>query len=96
MKNKLNEKPKIIPNCNVDGKIYQVAILGEIFGIGISPRTEIDPHVMIDLLWEDDGDWHKTDEASTHWLDSMINVMLKTQTYLNKNCKKIDKGWEFR
>ena len=74
-------------------------ILGELQGVEIVPRYINDPHVLLQLLGEDDGIWHKQgNQFSAFWLDELIDVLQQAKTKLetSKKFKKTQWGYEYK
>lgn len=69
-------------------------ILGEQAGVKLIPRGKDDNHILIQLLAEDDENWHETDYIfSSYWLDDLIKVLELTKTHLNNNTNKSQCGF---
>lgn len=64
-------------------------ILGECFGVEILPPPEKGASDMVQLLVEDDENWHKKGEPfSAYWLNDIIGVLREAQAHLRlKNGK---------
>ena len=79
---------------------YEKIILGQCHGTMLRRRRQDDPHVMIDMLVEDDETWHTPPSGSfsSHWLPDYIRVMQETLAWLEANCDKdpLGFGWTFR
>jgi hypothetical protein len=46
------------------------------FGVRLAHRGKDDPHVCVQLLTEDDGQWIKTGERfSSFWIDDLIEQL---------------------
>ena len=56
-------------------------ILGELFGIEII-KHKGEKDSILQLLLEDDENWHVKCAFSSHWLDDLIDILKATQTYL--------------
>jgi hypothetical protein len=59
------------------------SIRGELFGAYLTPRAPNDPHLMIQLITEDDECWHHMgDSFSSYWIDDLIKTLTKTKEEL--------------
>ena len=79
---------------------YQKVILGKCHGAMLRRRGQDDPHVMIDVLVEDDETWHTPPSGgfSSFWMRDYIDVMQETLAWINEHCDKDPSGygWVFR
>ncbi len=79
---------------------YMHVVKGQCHGTIIRRRDAVDPHVLIDIMVEDDGLWHTPPSGgfSSHWLPDYIEVMEKTLVWLETHCIKDPSGfgWQAR
>lgn len=78
---------------------YEHGLKGTCHGVLFCRRGPDDPHVMIQLLVEDDGNWFTSDSGfSSYWLPEYIELMQEALKWLEANCDKDPDGygWVFR
>jgi len=75
----------------------ELCVKGEVFGMVAQNRGRDDPHQCIKIIMCDDDNWTKTSaQASSYWLDELIDVATKMRELLNTNCIKEEYGWKIK
>lgn len=72
---------------------------GKCVGIGLRRRGENDPHVLFEILLEDDEYWFipQNFQASSYWLPELQDCLQQAQDWMNRNCDKDGEwGYKFR
>jgi len=81
---------------------YTEEFKGKCLGVGLSPRNgDKDPHVMINILMEDDGVWFNQMCASSTWIDELLRQLNAAKAYMVSECspdiiKKKQYGYKFK
>ena len=83
-------------------KQYREIFLGTICGIILSQRGDNDPHVVFNIICEDDGFWfnYTNNGASSYWLKEYEDVIKAARKWCEKNCipdihDGVQYGWKF-
>lgn len=75
-------------------------IKGQQFGVRLDARGHEDPHVIIQLLGEDDENWFTIGNGfSSFWLDDLILVLQDTRAILMSNTQRFEResyGYRFK
>jgi hypothetical protein len=74
-------------------------IKGNQFGVRFEKRGPKDPHVIIQLLSEDDDNWFEVGNSfSAFWISDLIAVLETAQETLKNNAKwnRKEFGYEFK
>jgi hypothetical protein len=82
-----------------DGSKYTKLFFGKQFGVGLLPRGENDPHVLVQLLSEDDENWFPSEQpTSSYWTSDLQAVLSEAQGWMEANCDpdKDGYGWQFK
>lgn len=75
-------------------KNYPV-FLGNGVGARLLPRENSDhPHILVELLFEDDGCWNKIGSMSNYWIQDLEIVLDAVKKHLKKYGKKTDYGYD--
>jgi len=83
-------------------KPYREIFLGNIMGVVLRNRKKDDPHVVFQIISEDDEYWFlSTNSSSSHWLEDYRQVLAEVDRWCNENCepdmyKEIQCGWKFK
>lgn len=86
-------------------KPFREAFIGEIIGILLRNRGIGDPHIIFELVNEDDGFWSPNNISSgsysSSWFEDYIEVFTDTMNWCRENCDPdiyngIQFGWKFR
>ena len=75
---------------------FDYTILSGQFGVRLVRRGEDDPHVCIQVLSEDDGNWLCSENSfSSFWLSDLQGVLRDAERWMKKNCKKSADGYGY-
>lgn len=55
---------------------------GQCLGVGLSKRTPIDNHIMVNILTEDDGNWWIANRFSSAWLSELLSKLHDATNYI--------------
>lgn len=89
-------------------KPYEKAFFGGITGILLRKRGSNDPHIIFEIIYEDDGYWFAAREShnnstSSSWFSDYLLVLTEAIKWCEKNCDPdiveesgIQYGWKFR
>ena len=77
---------------------YVKLFLGHCHGVVLSRRGEDDPHVVVQLIIEDDGNWFiSLSNFSAFWLPELQDLLSEAEVWMMMHCEKIsDGGYEFK
>ena len=77
---------------------YEKLFLGECTGIALVQRGGTDLHVMVYILFEDDGTWHVSQSGrfSSHWLVDLNKQILAASKWMQENCREDEYGFYFQ
>ncbi len=83
--------PEVITN-------FREVFLGAIHGVLLFERGRNDPHVVFEIISEDDGHWFYDAGVcgSVFWLPSLIELLKQVHQWCEENCTKVKEGWEFK
>lgn len=61
----------------------------------LQPRGRIDkdPHVIVRIDTEDDGNWFKSMSFSSAWLPELIQILETAKAYMEKHCDPDKDGY---
>ena len=75
---------------------YEHSILGDCHGVLFIRRGKNDPHVCVQPITEDDGNWFlSSNPFSSFWLPEYIRVMKWAQDWLEEECDKDPSGFGY-
>jgi hypothetical protein len=64
------------------------SIKGKLFGANLTPRNQNDPHLMIQLMIEDDECWYPFGtHFSSYWIDDLIETLTRAKEELASHPK---------
>ncbi len=88
-----DEAPRFQPTW-INKHLY---IFGRQHGVVLWERGTNDPHIMIKVIGEDDGNWFETKSlGSSYWLEDFKKVLVCLQDWLNNNAIKHEWGYNFK
>jgi hypothetical protein len=74
---------------------FEVIFLGELFGIGLSKRSQ-DEHIMFTILHEDDEHWFTSvNPCDSFWINDLQEVIEEVKKYLNLWAEVDEYGYRF-
>jgi hypothetical protein len=76
---------------------YKIVFLGTCIGIGLAERGPNDPHVIVQILVEDDDNWFTSEYAwSSFWLPDLQIQLDECKSWIERHCNRKVGGWEFK
>jgi hypothetical protein len=87
---------------SVDLGQFEKVLLGKQCAVGLSRRGVNDPHVILTLLSEDDGNWFvMSNGMSSYWIHDLASVVAEAIHWCEQNCEPdfvegLTWGWKFR
>lgn len=77
---------------------YEHCITNSIFGCLLVKRGVNDNHVCLVMIVEDDGYWFisRNHRFSADWIPEYQELIQKVKDWIEQNCKRTKKGWEFK
>ena len=70
---------------------------GECKGVRLVKRNENDPHICVQILTEDDGDWFTNDNQSfsSYWIDDLIEQLNNAKQFIESQEPDIYNGRQY-
>ena len=73
----------------------QQKFLGKCMGVELSQRGMNDPHILVNILMEDDENWFKKASFSSSWLDEMIQQLQAAKAFCETQEKDMHNGRQY-
>lgn len=70
---------------------------GNCKGVRLVKREENDPHICIQILTGDDGNWFVDDKSkfSSYWIDDLITQLQEAKSYIESQDPDIYEGKQY-
>lgn len=78
----------------------EIEFKGNCKGVKLTKRGENDPHIMVSILVEDDGNWFvdEKNKFSSYWIDDLIEQLNNAKSFIESQEPDIyeDKQYGFK